>query len=77
VENKLMRSATFEEASTEDLLHLMEGYGLGRAIVKNFSVCWRFSVRMSIDRRGTTGFGYRARQKLDPYSKGERGNTRG
>ena len=29
-----MRPAAFEEAATEDLLHLMEDYGLVRAIVK-------------------------------------------
>lgn len=28
-----MKSSTFEEAATEDLLHLIEGYGLVRAII--------------------------------------------
>lgn len=33
VENKLLRSSTFEEGVTEDLLHLIEGYGLVRTII--------------------------------------------
>ena len=33
VEDKLVKSPTFEEGATEDLLHLVEGYGLVRAII--------------------------------------------
>ena len=33
VEDKLVKSSTFEEGATEDLLHLLEGYGLVRAII--------------------------------------------
>ena len=33
VEDKLVKSSTFEEGATEDLLHLIEGYGLVRAII--------------------------------------------
>ncbi len=33
VEDKLVKSPTFEEGATEDLLHLIEGYGLVRAIM--------------------------------------------
>ncbi len=37
VEDKLVKSPTFEEESTEDLLHLIEGYGLVRTIVREDS----------------------------------------
>ncbi len=37
VENKLVKSHAFEEGATEDLLHLIEGYGLVRAIIKENS----------------------------------------
>ena len=33
VEDKLIKSAAFEEGVTEDLLHLIEGYGLVRAVI--------------------------------------------
>jgi uncharacterized oligopeptide transporter (OPT) family protein len=33
VEDKLVKSSTFEEGATEDLLHLLEGYGLVRVII--------------------------------------------
>lgn len=35
--NKLRKSRVFEEDTTEDLLHLIEGYGLVRVFVKNDS----------------------------------------
>jgi hypothetical protein len=37
IENKLVKSHAFEEGATEDLLHLIEGYGLVRAIIKENS----------------------------------------
>lgn len=37
IRRKLVESAVFEEASTEDLLHLMEGYGLVRALISENS----------------------------------------
>ncbi len=37
VEDKLVKYRSFEEAPVEDLLHLLEGYGLVRAIVKDGS----------------------------------------
>jgi hypothetical protein len=37
IENKLTKSPTFEEDPVEDLLHLIEGYGLVRAIIKENS----------------------------------------
>jgi hypothetical protein len=33
IEDKLVKSHAFEEGATEDLLHLLEGYGLVRAII--------------------------------------------
>jgi hypothetical protein len=33
IEDKLIKSPSFEEGATEDLLHLIEGYGLVRAII--------------------------------------------
>ena len=33
IENKLIKTGTFEEGSVEDLLHLVEGYGLVKAII--------------------------------------------
>jgi len=33
IEDKLVKSTAFEEGATEDLLHLLEGYGLVRAII--------------------------------------------
>nr|CBH37259.1 conserved hypothetical membrane protein, containing TrkA-C domain [uncultured archaeon] len=33
IEEKLVKSTAFEEGATEDLLHLLEGYGLVRAII--------------------------------------------
>ena len=33
VEDKLLKTPSFEEGTTEDLLHLVEGYGLVRAII--------------------------------------------
>ncbi len=33
IENKLIKSPVFEEATTEDLLHFLEGYGLVKKIV--------------------------------------------
>lgn len=37
IEGKLVKSSAFEEVATEDLLHLIEGYGLVRAIMKENS----------------------------------------
>ena len=37
IEGKLIKSYAFEESATEDLLHLLEGYGLVRTIVKENS----------------------------------------
>jgi len=37
IEGKLMKSHAFEEGATEDLLHLLEGYGLVRTIIKENS----------------------------------------
>lgn len=37
IESKLIRSPAFEEASTEDLLHLIEGYGLVRTLIRESS----------------------------------------
>ncbi|GAB4389926.1 MAG: TrkA C-terminal domain-containing protein [Thermodesulfovibrionales bacterium] len=37
IEEKLVRSSDFEEGQAEDLLHLMEGYGLVRTAVKGGS----------------------------------------
>ena len=33
IEDKLVKSHAFDEGATEDLLHLLEGYGLVRAII--------------------------------------------
>jgi len=33
IESKLVKSTAFEEGTTEDLLHLIEGYGLVRAVI--------------------------------------------
>jgi hypothetical protein len=37
IEDKLVKSRAFEEGAVEDLLHLIEGYGLVRVIVKDDS----------------------------------------
>jgi len=37
IENKLAQASFFEEGITEDLLHLLEGYGLLRVIIKKHS----------------------------------------
>ncbi len=37
IEDKLVKSPALEEAATEDLLHLIEGFGLVRAIIKENS----------------------------------------
>jgi len=37
IEDKLVKSATFEEGATEDLLHLLEGNGLVRAFITESS----------------------------------------
>lgn len=37
IEDKLVKSPAMEEAATEDLLHLIEGFGLVRAIIKEDS----------------------------------------
>ena len=37
IEHKLVKSQTFEEGATENLLHLLEDYGLVRAIIKENS----------------------------------------
>lgn len=37
IEDKLVKSQAFEEGAVEDLLHLLEGYGLVRVIVKEGS----------------------------------------
>jgi len=37
IEDKLVKSHAFEESTTEDLLHLREGYGLLRAIIREDS----------------------------------------
>jgi len=37
IENKLLKSQVFEEGTTEDLLHFLEGYGLVRVIIKEGS----------------------------------------
>jgi hypothetical protein len=37
IEGKLIKSSAFEEGATEDLLHLIEGYGLVRAFIKETS----------------------------------------
>jgi hypothetical protein len=37
IEDKFIKSHAFEEGATEDLLHLIEGYGLVRAIIQEDS----------------------------------------
>jgi len=37
IEKKLVKSPTFEEAATEDLLHFLEGYGLVKKIISENS----------------------------------------
>jgi len=37
IENKLIKSPAFEEASAEDLLHFLEGYGLVKKIIREGS----------------------------------------
>jgi hypothetical protein len=37
IENRLVKSQVLEEGVTEDLLHLVEGYGLVRAIITQYS----------------------------------------
>jgi hypothetical protein len=44
IENKLVKSPHFEEEATEDLLHLLEGYGLVRATIKKDSPLADISV---------------------------------
>jgi len=38
IEKKLVKSPTFEEAATEDLLHFLEGYGLVKKIISEDSL---------------------------------------
>ena len=59
IEDKLIKSHAFEESTMEDLLHLLEGYGLVRAIITEDSPFIGSSL-------SDTGFGYRTRQKLEP-----------
>lgn len=35
VENRIVKHSAFEESTTEDLLHFLEGYGLVRVVIKN------------------------------------------
>jgi hypothetical protein len=47
IEKKLLKSQTFEEAATEDLLHFLEGYGLVEKIVRSGSALIGRSLRES------------------------------
>ena len=64
IEDKLVKSHAFEESTTEDLLHLIEGYGLVRAIITEDSPFIGSSL-------SDTGSGHRTRQKLGPHTKCE------
>ncbi len=47
IEKRLLKSPTFEEAATEDLLHFLEGYGLVKKIVVGGSALVGKSLRES------------------------------
>lgn len=58
IENKLIKSPVFEEATTEDLLHFLEGYGLVKKIVgPNSSLSGKTLTKSHLREKGAVVLG--------------------
>jgi hypothetical protein len=67
VEDKLVKSPVFEEEPTEDLLHLIEGYGLVRTIVQEGSLlAGRALLKTNLRDKGLLVLGIERRKKWIP-----------
>jgi hypothetical protein len=72
VEDKLVKSPALEEAATEDLLHLIEGFGLVRAIIKEDSSLIGSSLsQCQLSEKGILVLGIERGKKWIPVPKAD------
>jgi hypothetical protein len=70
IENRLIKSAQFEETSTEDLLHFMEGYGLVKKIVPEGSALIGQSLaQLKLNKMGILVLGLEREKRWIPTPK--------
>ncbi|MGB6867903.1 MAG: TrkA C-terminal domain-containing protein, partial [Candidatus Aminicenantaceae bacterium] len=70
IEKRLMKSAQFEEESTEDLLHFMEGYGLVKKIVPEDSALIGQSLaKLKLNKMGILVLGLERENRWFPTPK--------
>jgi hypothetical protein len=71
IEKKLIKSPTFEEAATEDLLHFLEGYGLVKKIISEYSPLIGYSLsECKLNERGLLVLGIERGKNWIPTPKG-------
>jgi len=70
IERKLVKSPVFEEASTEDLLHFLEGYGVVKKIISEDSLLVGTSISESgLSEKGTLVLGIERGKNWIPIPK--------
>lgn len=70
IENKLIKSPVFEEATTEDLLHFLEGYGLVKKIVgPNSSLNGKTLTKSHLREKGAVVLGIEREKTWIPVPK--------
>lgn len=72
IERKLVKSAVFEEAATEDLLHFLEGYGLvGKIITEKSSLAGSPLFKSKLTEKGLLVLGIERGKTWIPTPKAE------
>ncbi len=70
IENRLIKSPVFEEATTEDLLHFLEGYGMVKKIIRKESVLvGRTLARSHLREKGAIVLGIEREKSWVPVPK--------
>jgi len=72
IERKLVKSPTFEEAATEDLLHFLEGYGLVKKIISgDSSLIGNSLLESKLSKRGVIVLGIERGKAWIPIPKAD------
>ena len=70
IERKLIKSAVFEDASTEDLLHFLEGYGVLKKMVKEDStLIGKTLLKSKLSEKGVLVLGIERKKNWIPTPK--------
>ena len=70
IEKRLIKSAQFEEGSTEDLLHFLEGYGLVKKIVpENSDLIGQSLAKLKLNKMGILVLGVERENRWIPTPK--------